>query len=109
MNLISVETNSFCNIMYDSETGVEYIVVGNGDSIAITPRLNSDGSVRISSEFKKENKISVTCYGETKEFASKDEATAYFYEALTCCEGSEKELYADILCDLNSGKTNIKY
>lgn len=42
--------------MYDSETGVEYIVVGNGDSIAITPRLNSDESVRISPEFQKENR-----------------------------------------------------
>lgn len=37
----------FLSVIVDSETGVNYIVTGNGDSTHITPLLDKDGKVMI--------------------------------------------------------------
>ncbi len=35
------------SVVVDSETGVNYIITGNGDSVHITPLLDKDGKVMI--------------------------------------------------------------
>lgn len=35
------------SVVVDSETGVNYIIAGNGDSVHITPLLDKDGKVMI--------------------------------------------------------------
>ena len=39
--------SGFISIIMDSETGVNYIINGNGDSTHITPLLDKDGKVMI--------------------------------------------------------------
>ena len=44
--VMSTSTHGF-DILVDKETGVNYIVVSNGNSVYMTPRLKADGSIYI--------------------------------------------------------------
>ncbi len=51
------------------------------------------------------NTVTTVCYGETKEWDSRDEALQYFLEGMTCCEGSEAQRYALIYARLKNGSS----
>lgn len=52
----------------------------------------------------------ITCYGSTKTYpeSERDIKIKEFAEAVRCCEGSEKERYANILSDLLNGLSHAK-
>ena len=54
---------------------------------------------------RKLDEVTVICCGETKVWNSRTEARQFFLEGMTACEGSERERYAKVLLDLESGKT----
>ena len=47
--------------------------------------------------------VEVTCYGTTKLY-ERQQAIREFLIAMQVCEGSEKERYANIYCELVRGK-----
>ena len=47
--------------------------------------------------------VTITCYGK-KEQMHRDEAIAFYSEAVMCCEGSEQSRYATILAQLSAGE-----
>ncbi len=48
--------------------------------------------------------VKITCYGKTKEYTRK-QALKEFREAIRCCEGSERDRYVNIVCQLEDGET----
>lgn len=56
---------------------------------------------------KKLNIVTIMCYGQV-ETMEREKAIAKYYEAMTCCEGSEKERYCNIYCQLVEGKNVCK-
>ena len=48
------------------------------------------------------DKVTITCYGKTKEWNRKD-AIKFYAEAVLVCDGSEKARYANILAELALG------
>lgn len=53
---------------------------------------------------KMTDKVKVTCYGQTKEYTRK-QALKEFREAIRCSEGSERDRYVNIVCQLEDGET----
>ena len=51
--------------------------------------------------------IKITCYGGTKEFETREQARAFFYDCLLNSDGSEQRTYADILRQIECGFTDI--
>lgn len=47
-------------------------------------------------------KVKVTCYGQT-EVMTRKEAIDEYYEGMLCCDGSEAERYTTIYCQLMEG------
>lgn len=47
--------------------------------------------------------ITVICYGEKRIWKSRKQAKSFYLEAMSCSEGSERERYAKIFCELESG------
>lgn len=50
--------------------------------------------------------VTVTCYGKT-EVMTRREALAEYLEGIRCCEGSERERYDSIYCQLLDGATDV--
>lgn len=53
---------------------------------------------------KWKDKVSVTCYGQTKTMTRR-QAVAKYYEAMQCSEGSERDRYCAIYFQLLDGET----
>lgn len=53
----------------------------------------------------KSTTVTTICYGKTETWKSRKEAIAFYTECFYCSEGSEHERYANILMDLQNGKT----
>lgn len=53
--------------------------------------------------------VKVLCYGEIEKFKTREEATMHFLECMMCSEGSEKERYSNILCDLMGTNKDFVY
>jgi hypothetical protein len=51
----------------------------------------------------KNDKVVTVCYGERKEWNSREEARLFFLEGMITCEGAESERYARIYSKLISG------
>ena len=49
--------------------------------------------------------ITVKCYGSTRQFETKEQAIARYYNCLLNSDGSEQRTYADILRQIESGCT----
>lgn len=47
--------------------------------------------------------VTIICYGQP-EIMRRDEAIDKYYEGMMCCEGSERERYANIYCQLMAGE-----
>lgn len=47
--------------------------------------------------------IIVICYGQKEVWKSRKKAMKYYLNAMCCCEGSERERYTNIYCDLTEG------
>lgn len=56
---------------------------------------------------KKSNIVTIVCYGQI-ETMEREKAIAKYYKAMACCEGSEKERYCNIYCQLVEGKNVCK-
>lgn len=52
-----------------------------------------------------DDKVTTYCYGEAKEWDSREAAIAFFTEGMANSEGSEQSRYATIVAQLQSGKT----
>ena len=52
------------------------------------------------------DKVKITCYGKT-EIMDRNEAMKLYREGIACCDGSEKERYATILCGLMIGRREV--
>lgn len=52
-----------------------------------------------------DDKVTTYCYGEAKEWDSREAAIAFFTEGIANSEGSEQSRYATIVAQLQSGKT----
>ena len=50
--------------------------------------------------------VKVTCYGKTEVMERKD-AIKEFFEGMMCCEGSERERYTNIYCQLVEGLNEV--
>ena len=50
-----------------------------------------------------EEKVTVTCYGETKVWDSRTKAEEFYFRAMTMSEGSERERYTKIYTELKQG------
>jgi len=48
--------------------------------------------------------VTVKCYGKEEKWASRQEAMNFYVEGMMCCEGSERDRYVNIYCDLVEGK-----
>lgn len=44
--------------------------------------------------------VTITCYGKTKEYETREEVIAFFKDCYFCSEGAERERYAKILMEL---------
>ena len=53
----------------------------------------------------KKEKIKITCYGETTEWDCRAKAEAFFLRAIQCSDGSERNRYMNIYCQLQEGCT----
>ena len=53
------------------------------------------------------SKVVVFCGGSKKEFSSRKKAMDFFAEGMMWSEGSERERYADIYCQLSMGLNNV--
>ena len=53
---------------------------------------------------KKNDVVTITCYGVTKKMNRKDAIEKYL-EGMMCCDGSERERYTNIYCQLIAGET----
>lgn len=53
-------------------------------------------------QIKCEDPVKVTCYGQTKTWERKD-ALKYFLDGARFCEGSERDRYFTIYCQLLDG------
>ena len=49
--------------------------------------------------------VTTVCYGEKKEWKSREEAMSFFLEGMTTCDGSEQERYTSIYIQLVGGST----
>ena len=49
--------------------------------------------------------IETVCYGNSKKWTSRKKAMDFYAEAVCCCDGCEKDRYADILAQLHEGCT----
>ena len=49
------------------------------------------------------SKITTVCYGEEKNWESREKAERFFLEGMVACEGSEQERYSNIYCKLQLG------
>jgi hypothetical protein len=47
-------------------------------------------------------RVTVTCYGR-KESMTREQAIDKYYEGMTCCDGSERDRYMTIYCQLLEG------
>lgn len=56
--------------------------------------------------YKVKDMVEITCYGTTKLY-ERQQAIKEFRIAMQVCEGSEKERYANIYCELVRGKNKI--
>lgn len=50
--------------------------------------------------------VKVTCYGRTETMA-RSKALEKYFEGMMMCDGSEKERYTNIYCQLQQGLTNV--
>jgi len=50
--------------------------------------------------------VTVTCYGK-KETMTRKEALDKYYEGMMCCEGSERDRYVTVYCQLMEGLTDV--
>lgn len=57
---------------------------------------------------KRLDSVKVTCYGETKVWDSRAEATAFYLEGMTMCEGAERDRYTNIYLQLLEGCTECE-
>ena len=48
--------------------------------------------------------VVTVCYGERKEWDTRDEALRFFKEGMACSEGSERERYTNIVLALEAGE-----
>lgn len=55
----------------------------------------------------KKEKIKITCYGETEIWEDRAKAMAFYFGGMCECDGSERERYTNIYCQLMEGKTEI--
>ena len=53
----------------------------------------------------KKGQVQVICYGQRETWRSRQEAKKFYFEAMVCCEGSERDRYTNIYIDLEDGKT----
>ena len=56
---------------------------------------------------KRLNIVTILCYGEIETMERK-KAIEKYYQAMVCCEGSEKERYCNIYSQLVEGKNVCK-
>lgn len=49
------------------------------------------------------HKITTVCYGKKDLWESREEAMNYFFEGMTCTEGSERDRYTNIYIKLQNG------
>jgi len=54
--------------------------------------------------------ITIVCYNEVKSYpeSKRQELAEHFLEGMCACDGSERERYTNIYCDLMSGKKLCK-
>jgi hypothetical protein len=57
---------------------------------------------------KKLDSVTVICYGKSKLWDDRKEAERFYFEAMNSTEGSERERYSNIYCDIISGKEVCK-
>ena len=50
-----------------------------------------------------DDKVTITCYGKTRTMTRKD-AIQFYMEGMCECDGSERERYTSIYCQLVSGQ-----
>lgn len=50
-----------------------------------------------------EEKVTVTCYGQTKVWDSRAKAEAFYFKAMTMSDGSERNRYTKIYTELKQG------
>lgn len=53
---------------------------------------------------KKTDKVVVICYNRTETWNKRENALAFYRKGARCCEGCEKERYANIVLDLLDGE-----
>lgn len=53
---------------------------------------------------KRLDSVTVICYGQSKLWDDRKEAEQFYLEAMNSTEGSERERYTNIYCDIISGK-----
>lgn len=51
------------------------------------------------------DKVYCTCYGDRMEFESSEKAMDFFMQGMMACEGSERDRYTNIYCQLKNGQT----
>jgi hypothetical protein len=50
--------------------------------------------------------VTVTCYGR-KETMTREQAIDKYFDGMQCCEGSERDRYVAIYCQLMEGLTEV--
>ena len=53
---------------------------------------------------KKTDKVVIICYDRAETWNKRENALAFYREGARCCEGCEKERYANIVLDLLDGE-----
>lgn len=52
------------------------------------------------------SKITTTCYGETREWESREDAIQFYVECSACSEGAERGRYTTLILQLLQGQTD---
>lgn len=51
----------------------------------------------------KDNEVYVLCYNSLQKWSDKKKAMDFYRTGMACSDGSEKERYAEVYCQLNEG------
>ena len=87
--------------------GTHGTVIGVDDigSIMVSWDNGSSLNVVYGEDFvKRLDSVTVICYGQSKLWDDRKEAKQFYLEAMNSTEGSERERYTNIYCDIISGK-----
>ena len=82
--------------IYEDLSRIEGKIISCGFNPKITVK-------EVKSRKKKDDIVTITCYGKTEKVSRKD-ALAFYLEAMMNSEGSEQDRYTTIYCQLKEGR-----